>query len=178
MIKKIFLGIPLFFIFLYISIVLSLPKEGLWFKLEELAQKKSIIISNDEVHDKALFLSVSGGEISFQNLSIGEFTNINIFPLFFFNYIEVSNLRTGKDISQFGDYVFKNIKIRHDISAPKKVVFKGFGNFGEIQGRLNIEKREIDVLLHPNERTKKNRQLMKHFKKDNSTGGYLYYGSF
>jgi hypothetical protein len=177
-IKKIFLGIPIFLFFLYLSIVLTLPKEGVWYKFEELAQKKSLVFSGDEVRDYFINLTVSNGEILFQNMSVANFSEITIYPFIFFNQIEIKNLKTGKDISQFGDYIFTKASFRHDVSVPEKVVFKGEGNFGKMQGRINVKKRQVDVLLFPNSKTEKNRQLMKFFKKDASLGGYLYYGSF
>jgi hypothetical protein len=177
-IKNIFLGIPIFLFFLYLSTILTLPKEGVWYKFEEFAQKESLVISGDEVRDNFINLNISNGEILFRNLSIANFGKITIYPFVFLNRIEIRNLRTGKDISQFGDYIFTEVTFNHDISAPEKIFFKGEGNFGKLNGRINVKKREIDVLLFPNKKTEKNKQLMKNFKKDDSLGGYLYYGSF
>ncbi|HIC10303.1 MAG TPA: hypothetical protein EYO61_02965 [Campylobacterales bacterium] len=177
MIKKIFQNTFLFLLSFYIVLIVALPKEGLWFKLEEVLKERNIVVDGEEVSDRYISLNIRNGEIVASDMSVAIFENINIYPFLFFNRIDIENLQVGKDFPQFGDIYLDNLIVTNSIVKPTKLLLDGNGSIGNFKGRIDISKRTIDILLYPSEKVKKMRAVMRYFK-EYKDGGYIYNGKF
>jgi hypothetical protein len=177
MIKKILLNILIFFIALFVATILTLPKENLWFKMEELAFKKEVIFSDEILSSNPVFLNIENLTLSVAGMEALKFEKAQVLPLLFFNTIEISNLNVGKDLQQFKEIAIEKLVVTYSVFQPIKIFLDGEGEFGTLKGRVNVLENTIDILLFPSEKLKKVNEIMKHFKKLEN-GGYVYNAKF
>jgi len=177
MIKKVFLNISLFLLIFLVALILTLPKKAVWFKFEELAYQKEVVIDGETLNENPLFLTVENGEIIFSGMSIATFEIAKILPLLIYDSITIENIRVGKDMTQFKELSMDSLGIEYSIFLPLKLMLNGVGDFGELKGRVNLKEKTIDILIFPTEKFKKVRVIMKHFKK-HENGGYIYNAKF
>lgn len=161
----------------YIVLIVSLPRESLWFKFEEFLQSSESSISGERVSDGLISIKVEDGEIVASGMSVANFESGDITPLLFYNRIDILNLKIGEDLKQFGDISLDKLTVEHSVIQPIKVMLNGAGSIGEFKGRVNILERTVDILLFPSPQFQKMRAVMKHFKK-HENGGYVYNGKF
>ena len=177
MLKKIFKNGLIALISFYIIFIISLPREGLWFKFEEMLNSQKTIIADETLSDGIVSLTVEHGEVITSGMSVANFDRGEITALLFYNRIYINNLNIGEDLKQFGNIYLDNLIIEQSIIQPYKIILNGVGSVGEFKGRVNIKERTVDILLFPSEQFKKMRGIMKHFKKYEQ-GGYIYNGKF
>jgi hypothetical protein len=177
-IKKLILIPTILILSLYLSVVATLPKEGIWYEFEKRGFEKGLIINGEKLDNSPLSLSVSDGEIIFKSMSVANFKNLELTPLLLFNRVDISDIEMGKDLSQFGEFKIDSLSISHIAISPEKVTFKSEGNFGTLKGRFTIDDKKLDILLFPSDKLKKERAIMKNFKINRDVGGYEYHDQF
>lgn len=177
MLKKAIINFAIFISIFFIFLIFTLPKDGIWFKFEELAYKKGLVIDGEDISSNPIFLNIKNGDIIFSGMHIASFDKINILPLLFYNSISLNNIKIGEDIQQFKELSMDNLNITYSAIFPTKLMLNGFGSFGELKGRINLQTNSIDLLIFPTERFKKVRIIMKHFKR-HENGGFVYNARF
>ncbi len=166
----------IFLISFYIMLVIFLPRERAWYFAEIFLEKYNIVITDEQVNSFTPILELSNGKIDYSGMEVAKFETSSIFPAFFYNSINIYNIKVGKDFQQFRELDFNKLSAEYSVGQYQKVFVFGEGSFGEIKGRINILDRTIDLLLIPTENFKKN-SLIGMFKKHDN-GGYIYNGKF
>ena len=175
---KLFMKILSSVLIFFIVLIITLPKINLWYGIEHFLNDKSkIIIDDEKISSNLIGLKLSDGKILFDNMEVAQFDNLKITPAILYNSFDFENLKTGRDVKQF-DFNLDNFHIEYSVIRPTKVVFEGKGSIGEIYGRVLIFKRELNILLFPTKKMLKAIIFMKHFKKNEGNGGYLYEAKF
>jgi hypothetical protein len=157
---------------------LTLPKDKIWYELENRVVEHKLVIDGEEVENGLIFLDVKNGNIIFQDMEVLKFENLEVLPLLLYNQVTISNVTMGENLSQFSNLSLDEIVLTYGVATPEKAVFTSEGNFGNLRGRISFLEQHIDILLFPSEELLKERSIMKNFEKDANSGGYLYNGKF
>jgi hypothetical protein len=176
MIKKILFKTFLVFSIFYLTLIFTLPKTEIWYKVEELLFKDEVIIDNEKINENILSLNLSNGIIFFQSLEIAKFQTNSIFLALFYNSIKIKNFHFGVDTANFQNLFFDVLNINYSIFSPTSIYISGNGNFGTLKGVFHIKDNQIDILINPSEILKKKRSIMKNLKKHKK--GYIYNAKF
>ncbi len=156
---------------LYLSFIIFMPKNNLWFTAEEFLKERGVIVSGERVKDFGVLFSMKKGEIYYDGLKSFYIGDMKVLPYLFFNQISFKNLKSSNDVKPTMDISFKELKIRNSILKPFLFFVKGNGNIGKFEGDLDIKRKVFKMLLTPSKEFLSSK-MRRYFKK--SKEGYIY----
>jgi len=157
--------ILIFLVGFFLGLIVFMPKDNLYFTLQKYLSKENIYINSDIY--SFVNLNLKKGTIYYNGMDLVAFDKVIISPFIFFNKIEADNIKI-----KFQNLKIKKIDVVYSIINPLKVYIKGSSNFGEIDGYIDLIKRQVKIyILNLNSNFLKS--LLKKDKK-----GYFYYVSF
>jgi hypothetical protein len=159
--KKIFL----FLAGLLIGLIVFMPKDNLYYTLQNYLKKEKIYINSNI--KSGLSLKLKNGIVYYKGMDILKFKNINIFPFIYYNEINGQNIKLN-----MGDYRINTIKIIYIVFYPVRIFLKGESNFGKIKGYIDLIKREVRIYIL----NLTDKSLKRFLQKDKK--GYFYYAKF
>jgi len=155
----------IFLVGFLLGIILFAPKENLYFTLQHYLAKQNIYINSD-INSNIVKLSLKEGTIYYNKMDVIKFKEINSYLFLFFDKIEANNLKLN-----IGNYVVTNAKLIYQIFNPTKISIIGDSNFGKIDGKIDLLKRDIKIYIKLT-----NNNLKSFLRKDKK--GYYYYAKF
>lgn len=174
--KKLLWGLAWFLLFVYLLIGF-LPKAGLYYLGEQALAENKVYVTGEKVSDTFLGLSLSGGEIYFEGILVAPVPEIRLTTLLFYNGLTVAPFRFSDQVSDFVPPEFGGLRVVHSVLAPHKVRIEGSGDFGSLNGEVNLLERRVEVLFTPSGAVSKNYpSLLRYFKK--TRDGLVYATAF
>lgn len=171
--KKLGLGIFYFLVVIY-SIIFFTPKINLYYQLEILLQEKQIVITQENIVDSGFSLSIEEGSLYYGDLLVGQFDKVSILSLLFFNSVSLDPFALSQDMEIFFPRNIQGLTLTHAFFNPLHVKIQGSGDFGEINGDVNLLDRTIVLNLQASKVLLSKKPFwMKKLKKD-ETGAYRY----
>jgi len=147
-----------------IGIIIFMPKDNLYYTLQKYLEKEKVYINSDI--KSGIDLKLINGTVYYNKMDVLTFKNIDILPFILFNEIKADNIKI------IDKYKINSIKAFYTIFYPIKIFIKGKSSFGELDGYVDLVKREIKVyILNLTDTSLKN-----FLKKDKK--GYFYYAKF
>jgi hypothetical protein len=141
-----------------------MPKDNLYYTLQKYLEKEKVYINSDI--KSGIDLKLINGTVYYNKMDVLTFKNIDILPFILFNEIKADNIKI------IDKYKINSIKAFYTIFYPIKIFIKGKSSFGELDGYVDLVKREIKVyILNLTDTSLKN-----FLKKDKK--GYFYYAKF
>lgn len=169
MIKGLLKGVVFTLLFI-VLVVLFMPREQLWYKLEHLLVGFEIVIDKEHLENSLTQLSVQNGVIHYSELTLGVFERIEIMPLLVENTLRISNLKAGSDLKMFKGITVQEALIKHSIFSPLTSTVEAQGSFGSLTGTMGIK--GIHLTISPSKILLKNTLLRKYLTKTKK--GYKY----
>jgi len=172
------LGRGLLWVFLFLYLLIGfLPKAGLYYLAEQKLAEKKVYISGEKVSDQFLGLALSEGNLYFEEILVAPLPRIQLTTFLFYNGLTVAPFRFSDDVSDFLPPEFGGLKVTHSILAPHKVFLKSDGDFGALEGEVNLLERNLRILFTPSGTVSKNYPaLLRYFKKTGE--GLVYEAAF
>ena len=139
-----------FFVYILIAIffvVVFLPKINLYYKAEELLHSKSVVITQESMNDSGLSFSISDAKLYYGDLYVAEFSSISLTTLILYNSLSVDSFTLSKDMKQFLPREMEGITIMYTPFNPLHVSLDASGEFGELEGDVDIATRHITLHL-------------------------------
>jgi len=139
------------FFLLLLLVALFLPKRELYYKGEELLYQRGIVISDEQVRERALALELLDGKLYLKGILIGDFNQIQIYPDILFNLVTIQGFKRNKSIALIPDIAIERLLLFYTPFYPIKVFLKGEGSFGRLDGWIDLVERrgEIDLFGNP-----------------------------
>jgi len=170
-----FLAYILFFMF---ALIYFLPKQSLYYLAEHELQKQQVILSNEEIIEKAFSLELQHADITYQSISSAEIGSIDIKLLLFFNVINIHDINISSLASTFIPLNISRVEVKQTLLNPLNIFFKASGEFGEAQGVLHILDKNVSLILKPSSLMLKSyRSTLRELHK-NKKGEYQYDQTF
>lgn len=158
--------------------IVFVPKKELYYYGERLGKDYKVFISNEELTDFGLGFSLNNGTIFYDGIEGGEVESFSTIFTLFYNNISLSNVVISEDLKDFVPGDVKEISITYGLWMPHLVDISGEGDFGVLEGSVNLIERKISILLKPSTITvKKFKPQLRRFLKKNKEG-YVYEYSF
>jgi len=143
--KKVFLVLLSF----YLAIVFLMPKVSLYYTLKTLLAQQHVVLQQTKVKDRWFDLKISGLKLYYDGIESAEVETVKILPWLFFNQIKAENLKAGKDVKKMFDFQADEVLIRHSVIAPFVAEISASGNFGKIDGTLELKKGKLKLICEP-----------------------------
>jgi len=162
----------LFIILVLIFFISTLPKEQLWYKVEETLKKEGIYFNQEKVKSNPFLLNITDMKILYRGINIADLQNAKIYLYLFYNRLDIENLvfDMDKDISIIEAFA------TYHILNPFKVSVYAKTNLWDIKGCLDLKNRKLALIFSNIKDLKKLRMIFKNIKK--SKKGYLFEKEF
>jgi hypothetical protein len=170
--KKVFLLIVSFLV----GVIIFMPKENLLYTLGKELKKDNIEIVSDEIRDRLIDLDMKNVLLIYDGIEALRIKEIDIKPWMLYNKIEAFDIAPSKSLSNMLNIKAKHLTIIQSIIDMKKAHISGDGDFGVIEGEIDLGKRVIKIILHPKSSFKNSQLLRDYFKKGKE--GYIYESKF
>ena len=168
---KILIGLLIF----YLSVLFFLPKKELYFLAEEQLQEQKLIISEEKIEEGNFNIKLSEGKLFFEEMNVANFENINISSTLFTTSAKIINFMPTPSLQDIIPVGIKTLLFNHSILNLYMVDVELSGNFGEAEGVVNLETREIK-LFFKSDKSKSFTKLKKFLKKTEE--GWIYETKF
>jgi hypothetical protein len=161
-ILKLFLYLFAFIVFF----IIFLPKESFYNLLEKELEKNQIVVSNETKKEEIFSFSVLNADIFYQGINMAKVDDITFKTYLFQTKVDIKNINFLDTLSSFAPTPISEVILEHSVLDINRINIKSSGTFGELNGKINILKREVKIELNAS-------TLMK-----NSYGNLLRYMKF
>ena len=161
-----------------IMIALLVPKVNLYYQAEHLAEPYGVVLSNEEVSDEWLWLSLKDATLFYQRGESARIDNIDVMLFVLYNSIRVEKIRISSVFEQFVPLEIAHVTVRYSVLNPLEVTIEAIGDFGELSGRFLLTDQSFKVTIEPSILMKKRfGSTLNNLQKDEA-GGYYYESRF
>jgi len=151
-----FIGMLLFF----------LPKENLFYLLEQELSQKEIFISHESIKERSFGLQLKHATISYEGIEAAAIKKTDVVFLLFYNEVTLNNIELSSLVSNYWPQKIALCKVNYSLLHPLLIKAVAKGLFGEIDAEYALDKGELKVLLRPSKLLLKNyRSSLRYFKK-------------
>ena len=174
MVKKLF-KFFLYALFFIAMLIFFIPKISLYYFAEKQFMKPySLIVSSEKLQDNGFSLTIKDAKITLKSIPSAEVKTIDIKVLALYNTISIKDIKLASMASSFVPLNIYNIDIKYTILNPLNITIKSSGDFGDVDGRVDIVKREIYITLKASQIMRsKFKTTLKVLKRDKN-GEYIY----
>ncbi len=157
---------------LYLALVLLMPKVELYYTLKNLLHQEHIVLTQETLRDRWFDLKIEGLKLYYDGIESATAEEVELLPWLFFNQLEATGVKAGKDLKKMFDFVAEKIVVRHSVLQPLIASVKAEGNFGLIKGSFDLKTGKLKLLCEPNSRFKRSQAFRELFRK--SEEGYIH----
>ena len=151
-------------------IELTLPKQNLYYKIEEILQKYDIIIDKEEFNNKFF-----GFELHNLNIYYKGIKSVNIKEIKSkYYFISLKDIRLDDTLKDMIPQNIKTIIFKIDYKKPYIITIYSFGDFGKIDGQINVLDRKIKIFLQTTKTIQKRYKKLLLGKFKYHQGKYIY----
>jgi hypothetical protein len=170
--KKIFLAL-LFFV---IGLVLFMPKINLYYTMNDYLKKELITIKQKSIQDRWYKLELKDATAYYDGIKSLLAKEVDIKPWIIYNKIELKEIKPADSLKRFFNFKANKAVITHSLLSYKKAYIEAEGDFGALDGEIDLIGRKIHIHLSPTKRFEKEQVVREYFKK--SKEGYIYESKF
>ena len=166
MVKRIIGGLFLSILLLWIFA----PKEELYYLLEKSLKEKNIIISNETLVNEWFGLKVLNADIYTNGIKVAQVDELNFNFIFFYSNLTINGIHIDESLQNMAPKVINSLNANYSIINPIEIKLKGEGSFGELDGRITLLEKKIEILFPVTKELKS----VKRFLKNDKTKGWYY----
>ncbi len=161
------------FIVVWLGILVFMPKQEFYYKLEEELAKHEIKLNETTMKEGLFSLDLKQISVYFKGINVATIEELHIFTLLFYNRIELQSLTVDDSLKKMLPQEIERAVAKYSIFSPFEIMVDASGSFGSMAGKIDLN--ESNLRLDFNE--SKNIELLKpQLKKDEK--GWYYETSF
>ena len=158
--------ILLFIAILYLGFVLFMPKINLYYTLENFAKKELIEIKEGTLKDRWIDLDIKEAVVSYDGIASIEVDEVKISPWIFYNKITALGLTPTNEIQKMFNARADEVVLTYSVLDYKHIMISAWGDFGKIEGTLDVFAQKVRLVLDPSEKFKHHMLVKQYFKKE------------
>jgi len=144
--KLLFKSLLLIVIFFY-ALIAFMPKENIYYLLQEKLSHRRIDIVTKTIDDKYLKFFLKENTIYYMKIKAVNIKNIDTKVFLYDNTIIIKNISIDKSFKHIVPSSIKNIIIRYKITNPLKITIKAKMDSANLVGYIDIVKRKLILNL-------------------------------
>ena len=138
-------NIVVFIVAALIGSALFMPKQSLYYFLENKLAKNGIVIYDEKVKSNIGYFKLSHAKVSFQGADIAEIGSLKVLPFIVYNRIDAKNIELTGVAKSYLNAEIDMLKATHSILKPYIVKISANGSFGLANGYVNLKQRVIHI---------------------------------
>jgi hypothetical protein len=157
----------------WFAILLLMPKQEFYYKLEEELAKQEIIFNEGKMKEGFFSLNLEQVTVYFKGIPVATIEEVNLFTLLFYSTVELQALHVDDSLKTMVPQETQKALIRHSIIAPLELFVDASGSFGAVTGNIDLSERTVRLDFNES----KNIEMLKpQLKKEEK--GWVYETSF
>ena len=169
MVKKSFIV----FLVAWFAIVVLIPKQEFYYKLEEELAKHEIKLNEKKIKEGFFSLNLEQVTVYFKGIPVATIEKVKLCTLLFYSNVELEELQVDDSLKSMVPQETKKALLSHSILAPLEVSVEASGSFGSMAGIVDLSARKVRLDFNES----KNIEMLKpQLKKDEK--GWVYETSF
>lgn len=164
MVKNIFITL----LVLWFAILLFMPKQEFYYKLEEELGKNGVKINEKSIEEGLFSLTVHESQVFVKGIKLATVEKIDFFTLLFYTDVTVSNLLLDDSLKSIAPTQIDKASVIHAIWKPLNLTVDAEGSFGEMGGNIAL----TDRILRLDFNETKNIEILKPRLKNDEKGWY------
>ena len=141
MVKKILLIL----VAAWVAFILFMPKQNLYFKLEERLDKEDIHINETHIKEGLFNLKIDDASIYIKGINLIQIKNSTFFSLLFYSQVQLEEIRVDQSLSSMIPHKIQKILLTYTIISPQHLSLSGEGEFGRCKGDIDLVKHTIHL---------------------------------
>ncbi len=164
-----------YFLFFILIIVLTLPKENLYYLFEKELKKHNIIFSNEKIKESSFALKLSSLDVSFNKIPLSKIKEIDFNFLILYNSLEINSIFIKEGFSPILPSQIDSVYFSYSIFTPLTLNVKANGNFGKLIGRFSLSSNRLKLeLIESTLMQVKYKNILRKMKKEKKGYSYEY----
>ncbi len=169
MVKKSFLV----FMVAWFAILVLMPKQEFYYKLEEELAKHEIKLNEEKINEGFFSLTLKHVTVYFKGINVATIEEVELLTLLFYSSIELQSLHMDDSLKTMVPQETQKALLAHSILSPLEVLVDASGSFGSVTGEIDLNERKVRLDFNES----KNIEMLKPQLKKGEKG-WLYETSF
>jgi uncharacterized membrane protein len=141
MVKKFFMVL----LISWFALLLFMPKEKLYYKLEEKLEKQGIKINEKNIEEGLFTLKLKHASVYVKGINIATVEEVTFFTLLLYTRVKINHLVVDASLKNMIPLQTDKAKIEYLISSLYNISLKAEGSFGIIDGKANLKERTFHL---------------------------------
>lgn len=172
------LKILFYIIFFVLALFYFLPKNNLYYLLENELEVNKVILFDEVVTDEGFRLNTRNTFIFYDSIDVAKVENMDIFLFGVYNTIAIQNVKLTGIAESFLPVDVRSLDATYSILNPKLLSAYVEGVFGEAKIEVDLFERKIRIHLVASQLMKKQYKSTLRNLKKNENGEYSYVKNF
>jgi hypothetical protein len=157
----------------WLAIVVLMPKQEIYYKLEEELAKQDIILNEAKISEGLFSLTLTEASMYYKGINVATIDEVSFCTLLFYSSMELQSLHMDDSLKAMIPQITKEAHLSHSILSPLDVMVEASGPFGSMKGKIDLSERKVHLDFNES----KNIEMLKpQLKKDEK--GWFYETSF
>ena len=169
MVKKSFIVL----IVAWLGILVLMPKQELYYKLEEELAKQDIKLNEAKINEGLFSLTLHQVSVYYKGINVAAIEEVSLCTVLFYSSLELRSLQMDDSLKTMVPEETKKALLSHSILSPLNISVDASGSFGSMAGKIDLGERKVRLDFNES----KNIEMLKpQMKKDEK--GWFYETSF
>jgi hypothetical protein len=169
MVKKSFIVL----IVAWLGILVLMPKQELYYKLEEELAKQDIKLNEAKINEGLFSLTLHQVSVYYKGINVAAIEEVSLCTVLFYSSLELRSLQMDDSLKTMVPEETKKALLSHSILSPLNISVDASGSFGSMAGKIDLGERKVRLDFNES----KNIEMLKpQLKKDEK--GWFYETSF
>jgi len=141
MVKKTFLLL----LFFWMALLVFMPKEEIYFRLEKELTKQEIEINESAVEETLTGLVLKDPVIYVKGIKVATADQITFFTVLFYTKIMVSGVQVDESLKNMIPERVETLVLTHTVVDPIHITLFAKGSFGTVDGSISLKERTVHI---------------------------------
>jgi len=133
------------FFIIWFAFVLFIPKQNLYYKLEQELAAQGIKINEGKISEGLFTLQIDEAVVYIKGIDLIHVKQASFFSLLFYSSIDLKGIVVDKSLSSMVPTNLEEVTLSHVIWSPRYVSVSGHGVFGAFEGTIDLAERKVHL---------------------------------
>jgi len=133
------------FLTIWIAILLFMPKQQIYFKLEEVLGKQGIKLNEERVSEDLFGLTLEGVHVYMKGVEVAKFKGARMTTLLFYTTVSVEDFEADKSLASVLPADVTYAEALYALWDPLNIRIEMEGSFGGARGVVSLSERTLHV---------------------------------
>ncbi len=162
----------MFLALFYLALIIFMPRVNFYYTVVNALKSNQISVTQESLNDGLFSLKSDSVVISYDGIESVTLEELSLSAFIFYNKITASNVKASKSLQNMFKYSADLVEVTYVIWDFKRAKIFAKGDFGVLNGVVDLSLKTIKVVLEPSDEFKSSPLLRQYFK--NSDEGYIY----